>query len=537
MFQKLGRFEILKRLGQGAMGEVYLGRDPVIGREVALKTIHREAAQGAEARERFAREARAAGTLNHPNLVTIHEFGEDQGVLYLAMEFVPGADLEAMLRDRALAPVEALEVLAQVCDGLAYAHRAGVLHRDIKPTNIRIRRDGERLLAKVMDFGIARVAGSDMTGTGTLLGTFGYMAPEYIKTGVPDARSDLFAVGVVLYEALVGRRPFEGDTTATILYRLVHEDPPPVEAADLVGISPQTATLLAKALAKEPEQRFQTGEAMAQALRDAKDPHWVGLPGNQPTRALSRSNLPAPVAPSSPAKRGAVWPWVAVATTLAALGAGAWYQLKGPGASKSITLAKSSPKVISPEGAASASPQAPPVVTPPPASVSAAKAEPRPAPVSKPEEKPASIKPVVKEPPHPAAPKVVPKLTEQEAADLLNEAVKGLLDQPAGSLTLCDRVLKDHPMNPRAYALKTVALYDLGRYQEMPGVMDAGKEQGVKPIQYLAFGAFQAMLRMERRERRLPPEVRESLQAELPAGSLRPGQLLRQQRLQRPSSD
>ncbi|MBK7292308.1 MAG: serine/threonine protein kinase [Holophagaceae bacterium] len=125
MQQRLGRFEILKRLGQGAMGEVFLGLDPAIGREVALKTIHREAAQGAEARERFAREARAAGTLSHPNLVTIHEFGEDQGVLYLAMEFVPGVDLEAMLRDRVLAPVEALEVLAQVCDGLAYAHQKG----------------------------------------------------------------------------------------------------------------------------------------------------------------------------------------------------------------------------------------------------------------------------------------------------------------------------------------------------------------------------------------------------------------------------
>ena len=219
MIRKLGRFDILKSLGQGAMGEVFLGLDPAIGREVAIKTIHREAALGTEARQRFAREARAAGTLNHPNLVTIHEFGEDQGVLYLAMEFVPGMDLEAMLRDRVLAPVEALEVLAQVCDGLAYAHQKGVLHRDIKPSNIRVSREGECLRAKVMDFGIARVAGSDMTGTGTLLGTFGYMAPEYIRTGVPDPRSDLFAVGVILYEALAGRRPFDGDTTATVLYR------------------------------------------------------------------------------------------------------------------------------------------------------------------------------------------------------------------------------------------------------------------------------------------------------------------------------
>jgi hypothetical protein len=128
-------------------------------------------------------------------------------------------------------------------------------------------------------------------------------------------------------------------------------------------------------------------------------------------------------------------------------------------------------------------------------------------------------------------------MSEPEATELLNEAAKGLVDQPQSSLAHCERVLRDHPMNPRAYALKAVALYGLGRYQEVPGVLDAGKEHGVKPVQYLAFGHFTAMLREERRERRLPPEVREALLAELPAGALRPGQVLRQQRLQRPSSD
>ena len=285
MLQRLGRFEILKRLGQGAMGEVYLGRDPVIGREVAIKTIHREAALGQEARDRFAREAQAAGTLNHPNLVTIHEFGEDQGVLYLAMEFVPGMDLEAMLRDRVLPPVEALEVLAQVCDGLAHAHQKGVLHRDIKPSNVRVHRDGDQLMAKVMDFGIARVAGSDMTGTGTLLGTFGYMAPEYIKTGVPDPRSDLFAVGVMLYEALAGHRPFEGDTTATILYRLVNEEPAPLAASELRGVSPQTGALLAKALAKDPPTAFR---------RPATWPAPCAMPRVRPGPDCPESSPPGP---------------------------------------------------------------------------------------------------------------------------------------------------------------------------------------------------------------------------------------------------
>ncbi len=531
MLQKLGRFDLLKRLGQGAMGEVYLGLDPAIGREVALKTIHREAAQGLEARERFAREARAAGTLNHPNLVTIHEFGEDQGVLYLAMEFVPGVDLEAMLRDRVLAPVEALDVLAQVCDGLAYAHQKGVLHRDIKPSNIRVRREGERLHAKVMDFGIARVAGSDMTGTGTLLGTFGYMAPEYITTGQPDPRSDLFAVGVILYEALAGRRPFEGETTATILYRLVNEEPAPLAPDQLQGISPQAHLLLAKALAKDPEQRFQNAEAMARVLREAMNPSWAGLPGSVPTRAMPRSAVP-PIVPPVHGQRRTVWPWVAVATTLAALSAGAWYQFKSPTASKLISLASpAAPKIITLDGMMPAPPPAPP------APVASSQAPP--APEAKVELKPSVGRATAaKEAPRPVpVAKAQPKLSELEASELLNEAAKGLVDQPRGSLDRCDRVLRDHPLNPRAYALKTVALYGLGRYQELPGVLDAGKEQGVKPAQYLAFGAFQAMLREERRERRLPPEVRESLLAELPLGTLKPGLGLRQQRLQRPSRD
>jgi len=510
MLQKLGRFEILKRLGQGAMGEVYLGLDPAIGREVALKTIHRQAAQGAEARDRFAREARTAGTLNHPNLVTIHEFGEDQGVLYLAMEFVPGVDLEAMLRDRVLAPVEALEVLAQVCDGLAYAHQKGVLHRDIKPSNIRVRREGERLHAKVMDFGIARVAGSDMTGTGTLLGTFGYMAPEYIKTGTPDSRCDLFAVGVILYEALAGHRPFEGDTTATILYRLVNEEPPPLSASDLRGLSPQVGQLLAKVLAKDPAQRFQTAEAMARTLREAMDPAWAGLPGTQPTRALPRSLPGIPVPPvvaSAGRKPRNPWPWIAVATTLVTGALGAWAWMNQPKAPRLITL---------PAPAASA---------PGPA--------PTPAEATKPEARP-ELRVVAPAPKVAARASSVAKapsrLSEQEVADLLNEAAKGMMDQPQGSLAQCDRVLRDHPMNPRAYALKAVALYGLGRYQELTGVLATGREQGVKPIQLLAFASFQAMLREERRERRLPQEVRESLAAELPLGTMRSGQGPWQQR-------
>ena len=181
MFEKLGKFEIRRSLGQGAMGEVYLGVDPTIGREVAIKTILPSAATGAEAKERFAREAKAAGVLNHPNLVTIYEFGEDQGVLYIAMELVKGHDLEELLEEQSLTRSEVLEVLAQVCDGIGFAHRQQIVHRDIKPSNVRVQRDGKRLHAKVMDFGVAKISNSDMTATGMVMGTVSYMAPEYIR--------------------------------------------------------------------------------------------------------------------------------------------------------------------------------------------------------------------------------------------------------------------------------------------------------------------------------------------------------------------
>ncbi len=292
MFQKLGKFEIVRLLGHGAMGEVYLGVDPSIGREVAIKTILAATAGGEEAKARFAREAKAAGVLNHPNLVTIYEFGEDQGVLYIAMEFVKGHDLEELLRDQSLTRSELLEVLAQVCDGLDFAHHNHIVHRDIKPSNVRVIRDGRRLAAKVMDFGVARVGNSDMTATGMVMGTVSYMAPEYIRSGKPDPRSDLFAVGVMLYEALSGRKPFAGDTTPTILYKIVNEPPEPLDTEALQGISPATRAVLERALVKDPDQRYQTAADFAKALRAAKDPTWTGATEEGTTLLPSGAAMP-----------------------------------------------------------------------------------------------------------------------------------------------------------------------------------------------------------------------------------------------------
>ena len=185
MAGQIGKYEIMRTLGQGAMGEVYLAHHPAIGREVAIKTILPNAAKGEDAEGRFRREAEAAGKLNHPNLVTIFDFDKDRDVLFLVMEFVKGDDLEDLIKQQALSPSQFLEVLAQVCDGLSHAHRNGIIHRDIKPSNVRVMRDGKNLLAKVMDFGIARMEDSNMTATGIVMGTVSYMAPSTSAGATP----------------------------------------------------------------------------------------------------------------------------------------------------------------------------------------------------------------------------------------------------------------------------------------------------------------------------------------------------------------
>jgi len=291
---RLGKFEIVRLLAQGSMGEVYLGRDPIIGREVAIKVIHTSAGMGAEARERFATEARAAGVLNHPNIVTIHEMGEEQGVLYLAMELVRGEELGTLIRAGTLSPKDTLEVLAQVCDGLAVAHRHQILHRDIKPSNIRVVWDGKTLQAKVLDFGVAKVIDSDTTDEGTVFGTVNYMAPEYLQSGKPDARSDLFAIGVILYEALAGIPPFDGPSPGSVIYRLLHETPDPLPPSAIKGISRDVQGILNHALAKDPANRFQTAEDLARVLRSAKDVVWH-WDRERPTMAMKRPQpLPVP---------------------------------------------------------------------------------------------------------------------------------------------------------------------------------------------------------------------------------------------------
>lgn len=272
----IGKYEVIRSLGAGAMGEVFLAHQSAIGREVAIKTILPSVARGEEAEGRFRREAEAAGKLSHPNLVTVFDFDKDGDTLYLVMEYVKGDDLEAVIRAQSLSHSQFLEVLAQVCDGLSHAHRNGIIHRDIKPANVRVVRDGRNLQAKVMDFGVARIEDSSMTATGIVMGTVSYMAPEYIRGGHATAQSDLFAVGVMLYECLTGRKPFEGDNTTTILFKIVSETAPPIDVQQLRGISPSIRAVLDKALSKDPAERFQTADDLGRALRACKDPSWTG---------------------------------------------------------------------------------------------------------------------------------------------------------------------------------------------------------------------------------------------------------------------
>ena len=270
MRDRLGKFEVIRLLGKGAMGEVYLGRDPRLGREVALKVISEGSEFGDEAEARFEREARAAALLNHPHIVTVYEFGEDERVHYLAMEYIQGEDLEALIRSGRSPKAELLKVLVQVCEGLYYAHEQGVVHRDIKPANILVARHGKRLEAKLMDFGVAQMGPSGLTQTGTWIGTVSYMAPEYLDSSRATCSSDLFALGVILYEILTGgRKPFQGDTTTSVLNRILLHAPEPILPPDLEGLPLGLLSVVERALAKRPEDRYPDAEALGAAIREA----------------------------------------------------------------------------------------------------------------------------------------------------------------------------------------------------------------------------------------------------------------------------
>jgi serine/threonine protein kinase/tetratricopeptide (TPR) repeat protein len=269
---KLGRYEVVRELGKGAMGIVYLAKDPLIGRLVALKTIrvnaHADDDEAKEFQQRFIREAQAAGILNHPSIVTVHDIGQDEenGTSFIAMEFVEGHNLKEVLsQGRTLNFEQIGDIVAQVAEALDFAHAKGIVHRDVKPANI-ILIEGNR--AKITDFGIAKIAsgGANLTTTGQFLGTPNYMAPEQIKGAPVDGRTDIFSLGICLYECLTRRKPFGGDSLTSISYKIVHEPFPPLNE-----INPQIPIgyedVVANCLAKDPAKRYQRAKDLASALR------------------------------------------------------------------------------------------------------------------------------------------------------------------------------------------------------------------------------------------------------------------------------
>lgn len=271
---KLGKYDIRRELGQGAMGVVYEGFDPMIGRRVALKTVKRDQLESTEANEilaRFRREAQAAGRMTHPNIVAIYEYGEDQnagGIAFIAMEFVEGRELKDYFDCEERFPLpEIVRIMGQLLDALDYSHRQGVVHRDIKPANIILLADGT---VKVADFGIARIESSNLTQAGSVLGTPSYMSPEQFMGQTVDGRSDLFSAGVVLYQFLTGEKPFTGALT-TIMHKVLKEEPPAPSVLN-VQVPRLFDAIVRRALAKRPDERFQTAREFAAALRGTVAP-------------------------------------------------------------------------------------------------------------------------------------------------------------------------------------------------------------------------------------------------------------------------
>ncbi len=261
--EKLGKYVIRGVLGKGAMGLVYRAYDPFLEREVALKTMMEQISAGdTTAKDRFYREAKAAAKLKHKHIVTIYDMGEEEGTPYIAMEIIEGTVLSALMKQpEGMSLEQKLIITRGVAEGLDFAHRGGVVHRDIKPANISV--DTRDYSPKIMDFGIAKVAASDMTKTGMILGTINYMSPEQLKADKHlDGRSDLFAVGVILYELLLQKKPFTGDTITAVMYKIVHDAP-----EDLTVLGQKFALpiveLVKKALAKDRNLRYQTGGEFA----------------------------------------------------------------------------------------------------------------------------------------------------------------------------------------------------------------------------------------------------------------------------------
>ena len=356
-----GRYRIVRKLGAGGMADVYLAEDQELGRRVAIKILNGRHANDDQFIERFRREAKNAAALNHPNIVSIYDRGEAEETYYIAMEFLDGRTLKELIVTRGAAPVNvAIEYARQILSALRFAHRHGIVHRDIKPHNVLV--DGEGRV-KVTDFGIARAGTSQMTETGSIVGTAQYLSPEQAKGGEVDQRSDLYSLGVVLYELLTGKTPFEGDTPVEVAMK--HLSTPPQPPSELrPDLPPELDLVVLRALAKDPDDRYQSADEMeadlarvargapvARTTADSATRVIPAVPPPDPTQEtriapLRGSAAVAPVVEEEEyEERGGperpIWPWlVAAAFVLAAVVAGffLWQQLSGSDKTQPVAL-------------------------------------------------------------------------------------------------------------------------------------------------------------------------------------------------------
>ncbi len=313
---QLGPYRIETPLGKGGMGEVFRATDTRLHRTVAIKILPRDKVADPERKKRFLQEARAASALNHPNIVTLHDIASDGGVDYLVMECVPGTALDKLIPPKGLPLADALNYAQQIASGLAAAHAAGVVHRDMKPGNVMVTADAE---VKILDFGLAKLAerapGMDgetqtqdapMTATGAVMGTVAYMSPEQAGGRPLDHRTDIFSLGIILYEMLAGARPFHGKSQVETLHAIMHDPPPALPKAP-----PRVQEILDKTLEKDPKERYQSAADLAVDLRRCQ-----------------KSGSATPVRP--PAPRGTPWPWIAAAALVLVVGAAGWVAIRPP---------------------------------------------------------------------------------------------------------------------------------------------------------------------------------------------------------------
>src|ERR687892_807369 len=327
-----GRYRIVRKLGAGGMADVYLAEDQELGRRVAIKILNDRHAADDSFIERFRREAKNAAGLSHPNIVSIYDRGEAEGTYYIAMEFLDGRSLKELIVSRGPAPVNvAIEYARQILDALRFAHRNGIVHRDIKPHNVIVDAEGR---VKVTDFGIARAGTSQMTEVGSIIGTAQYLSPEQAKGAPVDQTSDLYSVGIVLYELLTGKVPFSGDSPVEIAMKHISAapEPPSTLRAD---IPPDLDKIVLRALAKTPEQRYRNAEEMDRDLLRVAQGVAVSRETEEAATMVMRAPPTLVAPPRAPAevlyeyeepRRGRpVWPWVLVLLLLLAAATTGWF--------------------------------------------------------------------------------------------------------------------------------------------------------------------------------------------------------------------